>query len=166
MESSGAEDDFFGDQSSEPDSVICDEAPPSVSGAFGNLADQDYRSHESSIKTLAYVDGYDETKEERLQNGFSEGYKQAFGDAFGIGCRMGSMFAKVALSESLTLGVQTNDESNEQLRVRDGAQSAAVLIRQFLTNEFLTENSQSGVENSDDEAVLKLEHEFEKLLRK
>ena len=89
-------DDFFGDQSSidSPDSVAKNSLllqQPSSDHSFGNVANHEYRSQEASIKTLSYLDGYDETKEERIQDGFSFGYKQSFHDAFKIGSLLGGI---------------------------------------------------------------------------
>mmetsp|Transcript_28500 Transcript_28500/g.59402 ORF Transcript_28500/g.59402 Transcript_28500/m.59402 type:complete len:157 (+) Transcript_28500:134-604(+) len=115
-----SDDEFFGDQSSESDFIcgayqvdgnegIRGETP---SDPFGNVANHDYRSREASVKTLSYLDGYDETKEEKLQDGFSDGYRQSFSDAFRIGRRLGSLCARPALDESLTLGLQRKNNTN------------------------------------------------------
>ena len=82
------DDEFFGRDDDDDDTP---------SDAFGKVASHEFRSREASITKLSYLDGYDETKEEKLQEGFSQGYRQSFNDAFRIGCRLGSLCAKVAL---------------------------------------------------------------------
>ena len=168
------DDEFFGDQSSESDFDCCadqvscnkgirDDTP---SDPFGNVANHDYRSREASVKKLSYLDGYDETKEEKLQDGFSHGYRQSFNDAFRIGRRLGSLCAKAALDESLTLGLQpekndASDASNPD-STKNVIGSPSNLVRQFLTDEILM-GSKESVETSYDGALLKLEDQLEKL---
>ncbi|KAL3780525.1 hypothetical protein HJC23_004512 [Cyclotella cryptica] len=141
MEKSGSVDEFFGDQSSESGSDWNDEAAnkDAISSPFRNAAGREYHSQESSIKTLSYLDGFDETKEEKLQDGFCNGYKQTFGDAFRIGQRLGSLSAIVAASESKTLSQDLLQSTSENSM--NNMNEAAVLIRQFLTNEILIDNS-------------------------
>mmetsp|Transcript_7909 Transcript_7909/g.14307 ORF Transcript_7909/g.14307 Transcript_7909/m.14307 type:complete len:177 (-) Transcript_7909:20-550(-) len=162
-----SDDEFFGDQSSESDfncgadqvggnEGIRGETP---SDPFGNVANHDYRSREASIKTLSYLDGYDEMKEEKLQDGFSDGYRQSFSDAFRIGRRLGSLCAKSALDESLTLGLQVKNNKRgasnpESPKIVLG--SHASLVKQFLTEEILI-GSKDNAESSYDEALLRLE---------
>mmetsp|Transcript_8944 Transcript_8944/g.20127 ORF Transcript_8944/g.20127 Transcript_8944/m.20127 type:complete len:177 (+) Transcript_8944:163-693(+) len=168
------DDDFFGDQSSESDSNsyadrgsnkgIRDEMP---SDPFGNVANHEYRSREASIKTLSYLDGYDETKEEKLQDGFSNGYRQSFKDAFRIGRRLGSLCAHAALNESLTLGLnRENDDTIAEKSDSDSTKNIierpAKLVRQFLTDEIII-GSKEGAENRYDEALLKVEDQLEKV---
>lgn len=173
MEKSGTEDEFFGDQSSDSDANSVTkkstnsfhvEAP---SNPFGNVADHEYRSHAASVKTLSYLDGYDETKEERLQDGFSDGYRQSFSDAFRIGSRLGSVCAKTALLESSTVGIR----DKKLVVVGSGNNStnsvnfAAPLIRKFLTNEILMGSSNEEGEKSYVQALLKLEDELEEITK-
>ena len=141
MEKSGSVDEFFGDQSSESDSDRNDEGArkEAVSNAFGTAAGHDYQSQESSIKTLSYLDGFDETKEEKLQDGICDGYKQAFGDAFRIGQRLGSLSAIVAVADSQMLRQDLQHSKNEDSI--NNLYEAAELIRQFLTDEILIGSS-------------------------
>ena len=163
-----SDDEFFGDQCSESDSISCVGQVNSIKGdkgdapsdPFGNIADHEYRSREASIKTLSYLDGYDETKEEKLQNGFSDGYRQSFSDAFRIGRALGSTCAKAALDESLTLGLQSGnrDRSDKSIRTTKKSntiESPATLIRQFLTNEILI-GSKDKPDDTYGKALLKL----------
>ena len=93
------DDEFYGDQSSVDCSSNSRAFQQQAQDEFGNIANHEYRSHETSIKTLSYLDGYDETKEERIQDGFSNGYKQSFHDAYNVGCNLGSLCARAALDE-------------------------------------------------------------------
>ncbi|KAK1732473.1 hypothetical protein QTG54_016867 [Skeletonema marinoi] len=105
------DDEFFGDQS-------CDDE-------FG-AAEAEFRD----VKTLSYLDGFDETKEEKLQEGFAEGYSQAFNDAFVAGSRLGSIAAKTALCE---LNKDTKCVTANQPRLHN----AASAIHQFLRDEIM-----------------------------
>lgn len=139
-----SEDEFYGKQSSESDASTdgnrcstTDDVTPS--DPFGNVATHEYRSRERSIKTLSYLDGYDETKEEKLQDGFSHGYRQSFNDAFRIGRQLGSLCAKAALYESSTfgtpdLGAMGNSGHDYTTNIIEGPAS---LVRKFLRDEIL-----------------------------
>lgn len=138
MERSESIDEFFGDQSSESGSdhqSINESSKP-----YGAAAHHDYRSRESSIKTLSYLDGFDETKEEKLQDGFCDGYKQAFRDAFGVGRQLGSLSAKVALDQFLIPNQQTSNDSSpgKEDSSLKSLHYDAELIHQFLTDKVLT----------------------------
>lgn len=133
-----SDDDFYGDQSSKSDAGSSEgnscntndvmQAPPS--DPYGNVATHEYRSRERSIKTLSYVDGYDETKEEKLQEGFSVG---------------GSLCAKAAIDESTTLllgtTTMTSIDDAMQMSVHDTTQFLieihAILVSKFLRDEIL-----------------------------
>jgi hypothetical protein len=141
-EKSGSDDEFFGDQSSESDCELNRQNnAEAIQNQFGAVANHDYRSHESSIKTLSYLDGFDETKDEKLQEGFCNGYKTSFRDAFQTGERLGLLSAKVALKESLTLN---QDNARDDMRATDidensihKLHNAAELVHKFLTNNIL-----------------------------
>ena len=105
------DDEFFGDQSCDDD--------------FGT-AEAELRD----IKTLSYLDGFDETKEERLQEGFAEGYSQAFNDAFQTGRRLGSIAAKTALSE-------LNKDAECVTANQPILHNASSAIHQFLRDEIM-----------------------------
>ena len=151
--SADADDEFFGDQSSDE----------GFQSNQSQLANHEYRSRESSVKTLSYLDGYDETKEEKLQKGFGDGYRESFPAAFRIGEKLGSMFAGVALSESATLGVRCYDGSaadKGKQSIRNSAEYTSSLVRQFLTNEILIVSAEGGRGYTD--ALVKLDAEMEK----
>ena len=150
MEDSGSVDEFFGDQSSDSGSDWQAEAAHKdvTSSPFRTTAERDYTAQESSIKTLSYLDGFDETKEEKLQDGFCDGYKQTFGDAFRIGQRLGSLSAIVAVAESLTLRQELQKSENDKSMIN--LKEAAALIRQFLTNEILIGSSDKEADGYSD----------------
>ena len=172
-------DDFFGDQSSidSPDSVAKNSLllqQPSSDHSFGNVANHEYRSQEASIKTLSYLDGYDETKEERIQDGFSFGYKQSFHDAFKIGSLLGGICASAALDESLLTsgdkdkgsdnhGVPTIDNKLNLEALNNIIQRPAKLVREFLKDEILIGSKEGDSEKKYDEALSKLNNQLEKV---
>ncbi len=161
-----SDDEFYGNQSSESDASTdgnrCstdDATPPSY--PFGHVATHDYRSRERSIKTLSYLDGYDETKEEKLQDGFSHGYRRSFNDAFRIGRRLGSLCAKAALVESSTLGDTNTDTSeNSDHPTKSLLNGPVTLVMKFLRDEILdgriddTRKYDEALEKLDDQLNL------------
>ncbi len=155
-------DDFYGDQSSEL-AANSDDGDPI--DPFGNVAIHEFRSLESSIQTLAYLDGYDETKEIKLQEGFSNGYRRSFHDAFRVGRCLGSLCAKAAKDELLAPGSVERKENSGSTRNLD--QSAAIkaindpviLIKRFLEEEILI-GSKNCNDAKYDEALLELENQL------
>ena len=168
-------DDFFGDQSSidSPDSVANKSLliqQPSSDHSFGNVANHEYRSQEASIKTLSYLDGYDETKEERIQDGFSFGYKQSFHDAFKIGSLLGGICASAALDELLLKSGNNNDNGGDnqvvtKVNVENNIiQHPAKLVREFLKDEILIGSKEGeDSEKKYTEALSKLNNQLEKV---
>eukprot|EP00578_Thalassiosira_sp_NH16_P014578 CAMPEP_0181121218 /NCGR_PEP_ID=MMETSP1071-20121207/24613_1 /TAXON_ID=35127 /ORGANISM="Thalassiosira sp., Strain NH16" /LENGTH=179 /DNA_ID=CAMNT_0023206007 /DNA_START=45 /DNA_END=582 /DNA_ORIENTATION=+ len=170
------DDEFFGDQASHsesPTSSLKDigEVTTTSSDPFGNVADHEYRSRGASIKTLSYLDGYDETKEEKLQHGFSRGYQQSFDDAYSVGRRLGSLCARAALNESETLGLPQNksttpEDLEERCSTAEGiiiVERSATLVRQFLTDEILIDSKGHNAQTRYDEAILKLKDQLGKI---
>ena len=99
------DDEFFGDQLSEPGDSSVEDCGSGSNQTSDALSNHEYRSREANVRTLSYLDGYDETKEEQLQDGFADGYRQSFQDAMAVGRQLGSLCAGLALKESLTLGL-------------------------------------------------------------
>ncbi len=164
-----SDDEFYGNQSSSCESspvsisTGVDAAADAKSDPFGNVAAHEYRSHERTVQTLSYLDGYDETKEVKLQEGFSRGYRRSFDDAFRIGRGLGSLCAKAALGESSTLGT-TNDTSDatgrnsEYGRTKNVIEGPASLVREFLRDEILIGRIEDTKKR--DEALLILEDQL------
>lgn len=160
-----SDDEFYGNQSSESDastdgnrcSTDVDATP--TTHPFGHVATRDYRSRERSIKKLSYLDGYDETKEEKLQDGFSHGYRRSFNDAFRIGRRLGSLCAKAALVESSTLGnTSTDTPENSDHDTKSLINGPATLVMKFLRDEIL--DGRIDDTKKYDEALVKLEDQL------
>ncbi|KAL3756585.1 hypothetical protein ACHAWU_001788 [Discostella pseudostelligera] len=169
-------DDFYGDQSSESDASSGDDdddgdrsfddgctetEKKTPSDPFGRVANYEYRSLESSIQTLSYLDGYDETKELKLQEGFSDGYRKSFHDAFRIGQCLGSLCATAARDELMLSGVDREDNSGsagntDQSATKKLVDDPAILVRNFLREEILIGSKDKGNETKYDEALLQL----------
>ena len=129
------DDEFFGDQS-------CDDE-------FGT-AEAEFRD----VKTLSYLDGFDETKEEKLQEGFVEGYSQSFGDAYQAGIRLGSIAATAALCEL------NEDETRSVPSNQSGLRNAAKAIHQFLRDEIIGGGKEKEKECNYDRALESLRHKL------
>lgn len=178
MARADSEDEFYGDQSSESDDAgsfvgkSCNNNTNDVKKAptnpYGNVATHEYRSQERSIQTLSYVDGYDETKEEKLQEGFSIGYQQSFHDAFRIGRGLGSLCAKAAIDESMTLllGSTTESIDDEIVQMSDhdsttcSIERNASLVSKFLRDEILIGRKEPYDDIKQQEIIEKLEDQL------
>lgn len=172
-----SDDEFYGDQSSNEsdagsfggnscNNYTNDITKTAPSDPYGNVATHEYRSQERSIQTLSYVDGYDETKEEKLQEGFSIGYQQSFHDAFRIGKYLGSVCAKAAIDESMTLLLGTTTKSIDYEMQMSGHNSttrsierAATLVSKFLRDEILIGRNEPN-DIKQQEAIRKLEDQL------
>ena len=155
------DDEFYGDQSSDTSDAnenTGNHDVPSSSEAYGNASSHEYRSQAASIRTLSYLDGYDETKEEKLQDGFAHGYKKSFHDAFEIGRRLGSLCAKAAFEESTTLNDTTDAKDDAAIAKIERHASST---RQFLTERILVGNKKEDDEKKYDEALLKLKDQLD-----
>ena len=171
-------DDFYGDQSSDS-SASSDDGDAALkhgnirdrisSDPFGTVANHEYRAREASVQTLSYLDGYDETKEIKLQEGFSHGYRLSFHDAFRVGRCIGSLCAKVAQEEILMpVGVNRKDggaaAGNTFLSAtRNAMEDSAALVRNFLREEILIERKERGFDKKYDDKLLQLENQLGKL---
>ena len=165
------DDEFYGDQSSvdcsDSNSYAFQQQTSSSQRQFGNIANHEYRSHETSIKTLSYLDGYDETKEERIQDGFSNGYKQSFHDAYNVGCNLGSLCARAALDELKMKPDSENKDAttttNEKVvqTTQNDIEHTAKLVRAFLKDEVLV-TKEDDAEKRYHEALSKLKDELGK----
>lgn len=167
------DDEFYGDQSSFDCSdsnsyAFRQQTSSSQRHEFGNIANHEYRSHETSIKTLSYLDGYDETKEERIQDGFSNGYKQSFHDAYNVGCNVGSLCARAALDELKMKPDSENKDAtttaNDKVvqTTQNDIEHTAKLVRAFLKDEVLVVAKEGDAEKRYHEALSKLKDELEK----
>ena len=58
------------------------------------LRESDLRAQEHQFHNMGYLQAFDESKDELLQNGFEVGYSQAFG----VSMRLGEMLAEAALN--------------------------------------------------------------------
>ncbi len=160
-----SDDEFYGNQSSESSHASADGSRRGIDDdagtpldPFGNVAAHEHRSLERTVKTLSYLDGYDETKEEKLQDGFSRGYRKSFNDAFRIGRRLGSLCAKAALGESSTLRTANSidaTENSDHDRTKHMIEGPASLVREFLRDEILIGRVEDTKKR--DEALMKLE---------
>ncbi|KAL9190915.1 hypothetical protein ACHAXT_000621 [Thalassiosira profunda] len=162
------DDEFFGDQASDPGDFSVEECSSGSNQTSDALSNHEYRSSEANVRTLSYLDGYDETKEEQLQDGFADGYRQSFQDAMAVGRQLGSMCAGLALKESSTLGLPPR-KSDVAAKTDEGSSNAierpASMVRQFLTEKILAEGggSKEDAEKEYGEALLRLINQLEKM---
>lgn len=132
------EDEFFGNDKDDDDenSDILD------------LADRESRAKEEELKKIAYVEGYDDNKETRLQEGFEAGYKETFEAAMRIGEFLGKSRARTKFSA---------DADHTSIESKDASINIALRIRQFLKTFEETATRES------DEARQELEQLFREL---
>ncbi|KAL7465793.1 hypothetical protein ACHAXS_006113 [Conticribra weissflogii] len=167
---SGLEDDFFGDQSSLSDvnsttnesTTRIQNEPPSQ--PYGNTAIHEYRALAANVKKLSYLDGYDETKDDSLQDGFEDGYRKFFCDSFRVGSKLGTLCGKNALIISSN-SEKSNEKQGRDVGVIDNSvECVASLVRLFLANEIIEGNSgDDSAEISYRRAILKLEQDMHEI---
>ena len=118
-------DEFFGNDGDDDDN-----------SNYLDLADRESRAKEEELKKIAYVEGYDDNKETRLQEGFEAGYKETFEAAMRIGNFLGSSVARTKFS---------TDANYTSIESKDASIDIARRIRQFLKTfeETTTENEEA-----------------------
>ena len=121
-----SEDEFFGEQSS-----LSDES--TGYGKFGNLSQHENLSKEKTFFNLGYLEAFDRTKEEKLQEGFEAGYRQTLHDAIAIGHKLG----KVVSSSTIQ-----NDHHDTKVCV-------AQQVRTFLETEQRSDPHNLNVSKND-----------------
>lgn len=128
------DDDFFGNQDGEDDD-------------FGALTRQDHLAKEHELKTIGYFESYDDTKEERLQEGFEAGYKETFG----VASRIGELYGQMIIDSEL----EKDDQAKEKSRVT--SQRLHDFLKKIQNGQ--TEDSSSGT-TSVKESLELLEEEL------
>jgi hypothetical protein len=88
------EDEFFGDQEENDDNVHT-----SSSSYYGRLGDQEVLARENEMKNIGYLEAHEETKEQRLQEGFEAGYRETFDAAMRVGKLLGQATARARLHQ-------------------------------------------------------------------
>jgi len=150
-----ANDDFFGDQ--EDDSVV--DTPDeknkvdseSTLHQSGGLAEREMRFTQEQFRNMGYLEAYDETKEERLQEGFEAGYKDFFEAAMIMGEALGEATSPLWQDDLLTL---SEDDDNVKRVVQS--------VRSFLTQVDKEEEDSEAMQESID----KLTEQLQELLLK
>ena len=65
-------------------------------GDGGGLAGHETRANEAAFRKMGYLEAYDATREERLQEGFEAGYREAVDVAASVGMRLGRLVGRTA----------------------------------------------------------------------
>ena len=125
-------DEFFGSQEDD------DACGPGGNG-YGALGQHETLAKDRDLATIGYFESYDETKEERVQEGFEAGYQQTFEASRRVGELFGQCMAHAEFLE---------DSHNN--RSKEAVKRQSLMISRHL-HEFLTA-FQSG---SDDPTVVK-----------
>jgi hypothetical protein len=134
------DDDFFGSQEDE--------------GDFGALGQHDDLAKDHELKTIGYVESYDETKETLLQDGFEAGYRETYEAAL----RVGRLFGKLSADTQLLPGKTAEFESSSSSSHK-GSETTSRRLHDFLT-EFQNRPKKSEAKNNTKESIELLEQEL------
>ena len=139
----GDDDEFFGDQDDTDD------------GDFGGrLVIQEDLARQQELKTIGYLESYDEAKETRLQEGFQAGYQETFDLAVRIGALLGEATTRQRLQQK-ALGLEADEMKN----------SPSSLVSKKV-HSFLKEHDQDDSKSQDVKEGLKnLDQEIQQLLK-
>jgi hypothetical protein len=127
-------DEFFGDQEGDDDDF------------GGLLGERERLARQNELKTVGYMESYDESKETRLQEGFQTGYRETFDVALRIGKLLGQATARAQLEQTQSSSSVDDDATSSQ--------TAAKHVRDFLTK---SEQEQRNKEEDLPEAKTELE---------
>ena len=115
----------------------------------GGLAGHETRSNEAAFHKMGYLEAYDATKEEWLQEGFEVGFREALDLAHSIGRRLGRLVGRTANAN----GGNDEDGSNgDQQAKRDADAVASKLvartIRAFLDGQMTQQSDAVSADES------------------
>jgi len=129
----------------------------------GGLAGHETRANEAAFRNMGYLEAYDATKEERLQEGFEAGYREAVDVATSIGLRLGRLVGRTAagaVATTASTGSQgkrsgdTGGDDDDDRRVEKEAAAAAARLAAKTVRTFLDgQLTQPGDAVSPDEAL-------------
>jgi len=120
----------------------------------GGLSAAEARATEDRFRTIGYHEAYDQSKEERLQEGFEAGYRDSFDAAF----RVGEILGREAMGAKLLALKHHQQSSSDNLPQTVSSKlptDLAVIVRNHLTGE------QPG----EDRLLLDLEAKIKEKLR-
>ena len=115
-------------------------------GGGGGLAGHETRANEAAFRNMGYLEAYDATKEERLQEGFEAGYREAVDVATSIGLRLGRLVGRTAagaVATTASTGSQgkrsgdTGGDDDDDRRVEKEAAAAAARLAAKTVRTFL-----------------------------
>lgn len=131
-----AHDEFFGDQDED--------------GDFGKLGRHEDHARNEQLKTIGYLESFDETKDSLLQPGFEAGYRETYEVSKSLGKNLGRMIAE----HQLLVGIDAIHTTPS-----DSIQSAAVSRR---IHEFLSQfqNRPSNVPFDAKNSIVELQNEL------
>jgi len=87
-----------------------------VEDEFGLLGSAESRARVERFRTIGYHEGFDETKDVRLQRGFQDGYQQAYDVSYRIGRMLGELTAKYKISGATRKRIRGDRAQGEQQR--------------------------------------------------
>ena len=105
------DDDFFGDD---------DDNDAENTGEFGSLGHYEARAKQEELKTIGYLESYDEAKELLLQQGFESGYRETFTVSKSLGEQFGKLVTEMEFlgnqpEENVTTATEVSKRLHEFL---------------------------------------------------
>ena len=131
----------------------------------GGLAGHETRSNQAAFHKMGYLEAYDATKEERLQEGFEVGYRESVELAQSIGLHMGRLVGRTASTLTRSTGKDDDDGGGDDDQVNGEADAVASklvarTVRAFLDGQM---TQQSDAVPSDE--ALKQIQDLEKTVK-
>ena len=152
-----AEDELFGDltgddHADDHERAVNPQQPASAEatcmsssevGGGGGLAGHETRSNEAAFHKMGYLEAYDATKEERLQEGFEVGFRETVDLACSIGLTLGRLVGRTAND-----GASTSNGNQKVTRDADAVASKLVArtIRAFLDGQMTQQSDAASAE--------------------
>ena len=173
-----AEDELFGDLTADDhaddhERAVNPQQPASAASAVAmsscevggggvGLAGHETRSNEAAFHKMGYLEAYDATKEERLQEGFEVGFRETLDLACSIGLTLGRLVGRTAstcndgASTSSTATSTSGDDAADAV----ASKLVAKTIRAFLDGQM----TQQGDAASADGALQQIQ-DLEKVVK-
>ena len=131
--SDNSDDDFFGSQTDGETS-------------FGDMGKHELRARHHELQTSGFLDAFDESKEELLQEGFEAGFLESFGAGKKIGNLLGRAATVGKLLTAATAAAAGAENKQQQTSSSTVAsQTANELVHRFFASEFQANRDPSTV---------------------
>jgi hypothetical protein len=150
-----SDDEFFGSQEEYNDDDEQQQQQQHPCESFGDMGKHDQRAKHHELKTAGFLDAFDESKEEQLQEGFEAGFLESFEAGRAIGQLLGRASTTAILLHASSSSQTTTATEATAATTNSTSRRANELVHRFFANEFQTNRDPGTVRDDLDRLVAK-----------